>query len=70
MESSAYTGSAERSLFVELMEYAPDASTFSGMFFYSFVVFLILSCLRKLRNDTIYPRMANSVSEASRKQRE
>jgi len=52
-----------------LMNYAPDATTVSGMIFYSFFVFLIINCIRKIKHETLYPQLAKSMNEASNKQR-
>ena len=40
------------------------------MFFYSFITYLFLFCLRKLRNETIYPRIERNISEAVNKKRQ
>jgi hypothetical protein len=40
------------------------------MFFYSFIVYLFLFALRYVRNQTLYPHIEKSISEASRKKRE
>ena len=39
------------------------------MFFYSFVVFLFLSCIRRLRNETLYPHLENHLHETTTKKR-
>lgn len=62
--------SSAHDLFLEVMAYAPAASSITGMLFYSFIVFLFLTCLRRIRNDTLYPQMAKSMQNASNKHRE
>jgi hypothetical protein len=48
----------------------PSATSITGMFFYSFITYLVLFCLRKLRNEAIYPHMERNISEAVTKRRQ
>lgn len=65
MENQQY----EKSLLVSILDTAPDASRFTGMFLYSFIVFVFLTCLRKVRNQAIYPHLARSMQGVSTKRR-
>lgn len=46
---------------------SPDLTSVSGMFFYSFIVYIFLLGLRLLRQEVLYPEMEKSISDASNK---
>jgi hypothetical protein len=48
----------------------PSAASVSGLFFYSFVTYLFLFCMRYARNEVIYPRMEKNISDTVNRKRE
>ena len=60
----------EPSVMVQLLAMAPSAASIPGMLFYSFIVFLVLNCLRRLRTEALYPRLADNMQKAGSKRRE
>jgi hypothetical protein len=52
-----------------LIRISPSALTVSGMLLYSFIMFICCGCMRKIKNQALYPRIAKSMGDASNKQR-
>lgn len=48
---------------------SPELASVTGMFFYSFIVYLFLLGLRLLRQEILYPQMEKNISNASDKKR-
>jgi len=48
---------------------SPQLASVSGMFFYSFIVYIFLFGLRYLRQEMLYPRIEKNISDASNKKR-